>query len=230
MTHGLRLFSAAGSAAHGGEQTRPLPGHGGGQGMPALAAALTLLLLAGGAPTAGQDKPKPATTAKTAQRSKSGASAASHRAASAKRKQRGARAAEPARAEGAASAAGDTAPSDEAPDTRRANEARRASDPASARRADDPPAARRGGDAHDAKAPTTSANALADVDAAENVRREGGTEVKTLEFGGLDIEGQLKTPQMLYFLNRLRAEFDRPQLPHRSFIPELQRSTQENTF
>jgi hypothetical protein len=35
---------------------------------------------------------------------------------------------------------------------------------------------------------------------------------------------------MLYFLNRLRAEFDRPQLPHRSFMPELQRSTREKDF
>lgn len=68
------------------------------------------------------------------------------------------------------------------------------------------------------------------VDADEDVHKEGGTEVKTLEFGGLDIEGQLKTPQMLYFLNRLRAEFERPQLPHRSFMPELQRSTKENAF
>jgi hypothetical protein len=56
-----------------------------------------------------------------------------------------------------------------------------------------------------------------------DVHKEGGTEVKTMEFGGLDIEGQLKTPQMLYFLNRLRAEFDRPSLPHRSFIPEVAR-------
>ncbi|HEY2734324.1 MAG TPA: hypothetical protein VGI70_10090 [Polyangiales bacterium] len=68
------------------------------------------------------------------------------------------------------------------------------------------------------------------ADSQENVHKEGGTEVKTLEFGGLDIEGQLKTPQMLYFLNRLRAEFDRPQLPHRSFMPELQRTTKEDVF
>lgn len=53
------------------------------------------------------------------------------------------------------------------------------------------------------------------------VRTEGDKAVKTLEFSGLDIEGQLKTPQMLFFLNRLRAEFDRPRLPHRSFMPEL---------
>jgi hypothetical protein len=85
---------------------------------------------------------------------------------------------------------------------------------------------RPGGTAH---APSEDAAALA-ADADERVRNEGGEEIKTVEFGGLDIEGQLKTPQMLYFLNRLRAEFSRPELPHRSFIPELQRGTQENGF
>lgn len=85
---------------------------------------------------------------------------------------------------------------------------------------------RPGGVAH---APSEDAAALA-ADADERVRKEAGEEIKTVEFGGLDIEGQLKTPQMLYFLNRLRAEFSRPELPHRSFIPELQRGTQENGF
>jgi hypothetical protein len=84
---------------------------------------------------------------------------------------------------------------------------------------------------HEEVAPTAKSPTPPPVaEAEENVHKEGGTEVKTLEFGGLDIEGQLKTPQMLYFLNRLRAEFERPQLPHRSFIPELQRTTKENVF
>lgn len=64
----------------------------------------------------------------------------------------------------------------------------------------------------------------------EEVRKEGDTEVKTVEFTGLDIEGQLKTPQLLYFLTRLRAEFDRPRLPHRSFMPELSRTTGEKSL
>jgi len=82
---------------------------------------------------------------------------------------------------------------------------------------------------HTPSTPSGDAAALA-ADADERVRKEDGEEIKTVEFGGLDIEGQLKTPQMLYFLNRLRAEFSRPELPHRSFIPELQRGTQENGF
>lgn len=64
----------------------------------------------------------------------------------------------------------------------------------------------------------------------EQVRKEGDTDVKTVEFTGLDIEGQLKTPQLLYFLTRLRAEFDRPRLPHRSFMPELSRTTGEKSL
>jgi hypothetical protein len=71
--------------------------------------------------------------------------------------------------------------------------------------------------------------AAAQADDAD-VRKEGDKDVKVLEFSGLDIEGQLKTPQMLYFLRRLRAEFGRPKLPHRSFLPELDQSTKEEIF
>lgn len=91
--------------------------------------------------------------------------------------------------------------------------------------ADEP--ARSTGVAH---APLSEDAAALAAEADERVRKEGGSEIKTVEFGGLDIDGQLKTPQMLYFLNRLRAEFSRPELPHRSFMPELQRGTQENGF
>ena len=60
--------------------------------------------------------------------------------------------------------------------------------------------------------------------------REGDSKVKVFRFSGLDISGRLKSPQLLYFLNRLRAEFDRPKLPHRSFMPELERSTKTKSF
>jgi hypothetical protein len=62
------------------------------------------------------------------------------------------------------------------------------------------------------------------VDAA--IVKEGDTSVKVMQFSGLDIEGRLKSPQLLYFVNRVRAEFDRPRLPHRSFMPEVERSTE----
>ena len=60
---------------------------------------------------------------------------------------------------------------------------------------------------------------------ADVLEEAGGEKVKVFRFTGLDISGRLKSPQLLYFLNRLRAEFDRPKLPHRSFMPELVRST-----
>jgi hypothetical protein len=66
--------------------------------------------------------------------------------------------------------------------------------------------------------------------AADEVEEGGGSKVKVYQFTGLDISGRLKSPQLLYFLNRLRAEFDRPRLPHRSFMPELVRSTKTKTF
>ncbi len=66
--------------------------------------------------------------------------------------------------------------------------------------------------------------------AEDEVTEEGGSKVKVYQFGGLDISGRLKSPQLLYFLNRLRAEFDRPRLPHRSFMPELVRSSKTKTF
>ena len=66
--------------------------------------------------------------------------------------------------------------------------------------------------------------------AAGEERAEGGAKVKVFEFTGLDISGRLKSPQLLYFLNRLRTEFGRPKLPHRSFVPELVRSTKGKAF
>lgn len=68
------------------------------------------------------------------------------------------------------------------------------------------------------------------ANAAADEVQEGGEKVKVFKFTGLDISGRLKTPQLLYFLNRLRAEFERPRLPHRSFVPELERSTKERAF
>ncbi len=63
-----------------------------------------------------------------------------------------------------------------------------------------------------------------------DVLEEGGQKVKVFKFGGLDISGRLKSPQLLYFLNRLRAEFDRPRLPHRSFVPKVVESTKGKAF
>ncbi len=65
--------------------------------------------------------------------------------------------------------------------------------------------------------------AAAGVDA--EIVKEGDTSVKVMKFEGLGIEGRLKSPQLVYFVERTRAEFDHPTLPHRSFMPELERTT-----
>lgn len=45
--------------------------------------------------------------------------------------------------------------------------------------------------------------------------------VKTYTFGAEEVEGRLRSPQILYFLRRVRAEFDPEPLGHRSFLLEL---------
>jgi hypothetical protein len=45
--------------------------------------------------------------------------------------------------------------------------------------------------------------------------------IKTYTFGAEEVEGRLKAPQILYFLRRVRAEFDAEPLGHRSFLLEL---------
>ena len=45
--------------------------------------------------------------------------------------------------------------------------------------------------------------------------------VKTYKFGTIEVEGRLKSPQIIYFMRRVRAEFDAGALGHRSFMREL---------
>ena len=54
--------------------------------------------------------------------------------------------------------------------------------------------------------------------------------VKVYQFTGLDVEGKLKTPQLLYFLNRVKAEFDTSTPDKRSFMPELERSADDKNL
>jgi len=66
-----------------------------------------------------------------------------------------------------------------------------------------------------AKAATAgAASAVKDVQES----KEG---VKTYKFGTIEVEGRLKSPQIIYFLRRVRAEFDAGLLGHRSFMREL---------
>ena len=55
----------------------------------------------------------------------------------------------------------------------------------------------------------------------------GKKRVQVLDFEGFGVEGRLRTPQLLYFLTRVREELARASLENRSFLPELQRSVTE---
>jgi hypothetical protein len=73
-----------------------------------------------------------------------------------------------------------------------------------------------------------SAPADAGTGIVEAKTLDGGTRV--YKFSELDIEGRLKSPQLIYFLRRVRAEFAAGDLGHRSFMGEMSESRKESTF
>ena len=75
-----------------------------------------------------------------------------------------------------------------------------------------------GGDSEDAK-PATEAKG-----SGKNVK------TKTYTFGAMDVEGKLKTPQLLYFLNRVKLELDMSAPDKRSFMKELGQSADDKSL
>ena len=61
----------------------------------------------------------------------------------------------------------------------------------------------------------------AKADAKSNARPGKPARPRVYTFSGLDVEGKLKTPQLLYFLGRVRLELDTTVTPKRSFMKEL---------
>lgn len=54
--------------------------------------------------------------------------------------------------------------------------------------------------------------------------------IKTYHFGAIEVESRLKSPQLIYFLRRVRAEFDAGALGHRSFLGELSDTRNDSAF
>ncbi len=77
----------------------------------------------------------------------------------------------------------------------------------------EPSAVKAAGTSATKAAPQTGANAA--------TVKEDKSGVKTYKFGTVEVEGRMKSPQIIYFMRRVRAEFDAGLLGHRSFMREL---------
>jgi len=77
------------------------------------------------------------------------------------------------------------------------------------------------GDPSAVKAAGTNATKTAAPAVAGVTTKEDKSGVKTYKFGTIEVEGRMKSPQIIYFLRRVRAEFDAGALGHRSFMREL---------
>lgn len=79
-----------------------------------------------------------------------------------------------------------------------------------------------------AAGPTANVPGPSDAGVVESKTLDGGTHV--FKFSELDIEGRLKSPQLVYFLRRVRAEFAAGELGHRTFMREMSETRKEPTF
>ena len=68
------------------------------------------------------------------------------------------------------------------------------------------------------KKPVTSVN---------KVKRKSGGKNQVFDFTGLSLGASMRTPQLLYFLDRASEELQRASLQRRSFVPEMVRSISE---
>jgi hypothetical protein len=77
----------------------------------------------------------------------------------------------------------------------------------------------------------TQLKAGADDASAKSVKEKESAEgVKTYQFGAIEVEGRLRSPQLIYFLRRVRAEFQAGALGHRSFLGELAHTQNDPAF
>ncbi len=88
-----------------------------------------------------------------------------------------------------------------------------------------PPAAAEGSSEGDGE------GAADDAKPAGESKPDGKTmKTKTYTFGAMDVEGKLKTPQLLYFLNRVKLELDMSAPDKRSFMKELNQSADDKSL
>jgi hypothetical protein len=81
-----------------------------------------------------------------------------------------------------------------------------------------------------ADAPAAKGDAAGETTQATKTSDGKTVKTKTYTFGAMDVEGKLKTPQLLYFLNRVKLELDMSAPDKRSFMKELARSAQDKSL
>lgn len=65
------------------------------------------------------------------------------------------------------------------------------------------------------------------VATVKKVKRKGGGKDQVFDFTGLSLGASMRTPQLLYFLDRASEELQRASLQRRSFVPEMVQSISE---
>jgi hypothetical protein len=100
-----------------------------------------------------------------------------------------------------------------------------------------PASAQPRGKADKSSSARTDASARSDAPArsaerpgSDRDKKPGSPKEKTFDFNNLQLNGQLRTPQLLYFLERANEELERASLEKRSFIPHLVRSVEEEAL
>jgi len=85
---------------------------------------------------------------------------------------------------------------------------------------------KKGAPAPAAPVPTEAAAPVEKTDAKAGDKKKEG-KVQKFDFTGIDLNGRMRTPQLLYFLERANEELERASLEKRSFIPHMVRSVDE---